>query len=233
MASFRSNRPARKPYNRPQAPRPNIDGQWVHDMADDDNAHLNGTGNRPRIAAVVAGPSTRLVVTNLHYEITPKDLTAIFGQIGTLVSEPQIRYDRSGRSSGTATVAFETLAEATRARNQYDGILAKGQPMTIAFDVTPPRQPRNRSSSAPTTSSLLNRIERPPLLDRLSGTKSGSKDDSALPRGPRGGVGPIRNARGAQKPARGGARAAAATEEAQGAEDCGGARQRARCVYGR
>jgi THO complex subunit 4 len=60
---------------RPQAPRPNIDGQWVHDMADDDNAHLNGTGNRPRIAAVVAGPSTRLVVTNLHYEITPKDLT--------------------------------------------------------------------------------------------------------------------------------------------------------------
>jgi THO complex subunit 4 len=37
-----------------------------------------------------------------------------------------LKYDRSGRSSGTATVAFETLAEATRARNQYDGILAKG-----------------------------------------------------------------------------------------------------------
>ncbi|KAF8186873.1 hypothetical protein K438DRAFT_1936583 [Mycena galopus ATCC 62051] len=151
-------------------------------MADDDNPSFNG-GNfnsRPRLAGVVAGPSTKLVVTNLHYEISSKDLTAIFGQIGTLVSEPQIRYDRSGRSSGTATVAFETLAEATRAKNQYDGILAKGQPMSIAFDVAPPRQPRTRSSSAPTTStaSLLARIQKPPLLDRLSG---GSKDDSALP----------------------------------------------------
>ncbi|KAF7360226.1 THO complex subunit 4-A [Mycena venus] len=203
MASFRSNRVARKPYSRP-VPRPNIDGQWLHDMAEDDNTPLNGGLNsRPRTPAAVAGPSTRLVVTNLHYEISPKDLTAIFGQIGTLTSEPHIRYDRSGRSSGTAIVSFETLAEATRAKNQYNGILAKGQPMSIAFDVTPPRQPRARSSSAPTTSSLLNRIQKPPLLDRLSG----SKDDSALPRAPRG-VGPIRTARGAQKPARGGKAAA-------------------------
>ncbi|KAJ6487783.1 hypothetical protein C8R45DRAFT_256549 [Mycena sanguinolenta] len=214
MASFRSNRVARKPYNRP-LPRANIDGQWLHDMADDDNTAFNSTANpRPRLAGV-AGPSTKLIVTNLHYEITPKDLTAIFGQIGTLVSEPQIRYDRSGRSSGTAIVAFETLAEATRAKNQYDGILAKGQPMSIAFDVTPPRQPRVRSSSAPSTSSLLNRIQKPPLLDRLSG---GSKDDSALPgRGAsRGGAGPIRTARGSQKPARGG-RAASGPKKAKAA----------------
>ncbi|KAJ6558011.1 hypothetical protein B0H19DRAFT_1149448 [Mycena capillaripes] len=199
MASFRSNRPARKPYNRP-APRPNVDAQWLHDMADDDSTDLNRSPNaRPRPSAVVAGPSTKIVVTNLHYEISSKDLTAIFGQIGTLVCEPQIRYDRSGRSSGTAIVSFETLAEATRAKKQFDGILAKGQPMSIAFEaVSAPRQPRGRSSSAPTTSSLLNRIEKTPLLDRLSG----SKDDSSL-RTTRG-VGPIRTPRGAQKPARGG-----------------------------
>ncbi|KAJ7247881.1 hypothetical protein B0H12DRAFT_1124416 [Mycena haematopus] len=205
MASFRS-RVVRKPYNRP-SPRANIDGQWLHDMADDDNTSFNGNGNsRPRLAAAVGGPSTKLVVTNLHYEISPKDLANIFGQIGVLVSEPQIRYDRSGRSSGTATVAFETLAEATRAKKEYEGLTAKGQPMSIAFDVTPPRQPRVRSSSAPTTSSLLNRIQKPPLLDRLS---VGSKDDSALPRAPRNGAGPIRTARGSQKPARGGRAAAA------------------------
>lgn len=41
--------------------------------------------------------------------------------------------------------------------------------MTIAFDTTPPRAPRERrANSAPTTASLLNRIEKPPLAERLS-----------------------------------------------------------------
>ncbi|KAJ7634652.1 hypothetical protein FB45DRAFT_909442 [Roridomyces roridus] len=185
MASFRA---ARKPYSRPP-PRGDVDGQWQHDMVP---TGPRGPRRGPVPATSLSVPNklnTRLVVTNLHYEITAKDLTAIFGQIGTLVCEPQIRYDRSGRSSGTAIVSFETPAEATRAKKQFDGILAKTQPMSITFDVTP-REPRIRSSSAPTTSSLLNRIQKAPLLDRLS------KDDSAVgrkpPSGPRGGVGPIR-----------------------------------------
>ena len=37
-----------------------------------------------------------------------------------------LKYDRSGRSSGVAIIAFETPAEATRAKKQFDGILAKG-----------------------------------------------------------------------------------------------------------
>ncbi|KAJ7778137.1 hypothetical protein B0H16DRAFT_1502330 [Mycena metata] len=200
MASFRSDRAARKPYSRP-VPRGNIDAQWVHDMADGNNNHAVRSPTGPRLSGGGA-PSARLVVTNLHYEISPKDLTAIFGQIGTLVSEPQIRYDRSGRSSGMANVSFETVAEATRARKQFDGILAKGQPMTVAFDAAPPRQPRARSSSAPTTASLLNRIQKAPLLERLGG----AKDDSAL-RGPRT-TGPIRTPRATRKPARGGKDAA-------------------------
>jgi len=198
MASFRSDRAPRKPYSRPP-PRASADGQWLHDMAP---TGPRGTlAPRPRGPTAILGvssvPNNRLVVTNLHYEISPKDLTAIFGQIGTLVCEPQIRYDRSGRSSGMAIVSFETPAEATRAKKQFDGILAKSQPMSIAFDVAPPREPRVRSSSAPTTSSLLNRIQKAPLLERLS------KDDSAVgrrpPSGPRGGVGPIRT-----RPTRGG-----------------------------
>ncbi|KAJ7717643.1 hypothetical protein DFH07DRAFT_1012501 [Mycena maculata] len=199
MASFRSDRAPRKPYSRP-APRPSVDGQWLHDMAPTGpKGSVNARPRAPGAPTVSSAPNTRLVVTNLHYEISPKDLTAIFGQIGTLVCEPQIRYDRSGRSSGTAVVSFETLADATRAKKQFDGILAKSQPMSITFDAAaPPRQPRARSSSAP-TSSLLNRIQKAPLLERLS------KDDSALrtPSGPRGGIGPIRT-RG-----RGGGRAAA------------------------
>jgi THO complex subunit 4 len=101
------------------------------------------------------------------------------------------KYDRSGRSSGTAIISFETPAEATRAKKQFDGILAKGeafvpniflthkeiltgslgQPMSIAYEA-PPSRPAKRSASAP--QSLLNRIQKPPLLDRLS------RDDTAV-----------------------------------------------------
>ncbi|KAG1823352.1 uncharacterized protein BJ212DRAFT_674273 [Suillus subaureus] len=145
MAPVRSER-QRKPYARPRG----SDGHWVHDRAPLQSAKANAPAN--------TGSATKLIVSNLHYEITPKDLVSIFGQIGTLVREPLIRYDRSGRSSGVAVVSFETPLQATRAKRQFDGKLAKGQPMEIAFDTTPLR-----------TSSLLSRIERPSLAERLSG----------------------------------------------------------------
>jgi THO complex subunit 4 len=45
--------------------------------------------------------------------------------------------------------------------------------MSIDFDTMPPRAPR-RSASVPTSASLLNRIQKPPLVERLS------RDDSVL-----------------------------------------------------
>nr|GAT51596.1 predicted protein [Mycena chlorophos] len=180
-----------KPYNRP-APhsRRNTEDTWVHDMAEGAPPSARNTVRRGPTASSI--PSPKLLVSNLHYEVTPKDLIAIFGQIGTLVGEPRIRYDRSGRSSGMAYVSFETVAEATRAKRQYDGILAKGQPMSIGYD----EPPRARSISAPTTSTLLSRIQKPPLLDRLS------KDDiNTKPARGGNGVGPIRNRGARGKPA--------------------------------
>jgi THO complex subunit 4 len=51
--------------------------------------------------------------------------------------------------------------------------------MSIDFDTMPPRAPR-RSASVPTSASLLNRIQKPPLVERLS------RDDSTIkaPSGP-------------------------------------------------
>ncbi|KAF8155891.1 hypothetical protein B0H34DRAFT_715259 [Crassisporium funariophilum] len=191
MASLRTA--PRKPYSRP-APRGDVEGQWLHDKAPTGPAKMRNAANRGPIAhaAPVASINSKLVVSNLHYEITPKDLSSVFGTIGTLVREPLLRYDRSGRSIGSAIIAFETAVEATRAKKQLDGVLAKGQPMSIAYDTMPPRAPRApaRSSSAPTTSSLLNRIQKPPLADRLS------RDDSTIkaPSGPRAFTGgPVRN----------------------------------------
>ncbi|KAK0203573.1 hypothetical protein DFS33DRAFT_1474777 [Desarmillaria ectypa] len=155
MSAFRNNRNTRKPYTRPT----NTDGQWLHDKA----PGLNGAKRMP---TTFATPNSKIVVSNLHYEITPKDLTSIFGQFGTLVREPLLRYDRSGRSTGTAFISFETPEEATIAKKTFDGKDARGASMSITFDTLPPRNPR-RATSAPTTSTLLNRIQKPPLLDRL------------------------------------------------------------------
>lgn len=179
----------RKPYIRPTgAPA----GQWQHDR-------YNGGNTGRKAAAPTAGPArgapgvgNRLEVSNLHYEVTAKDLAAIFGQIGTLVREPLIRYDGSGRSTGVAVVTFESNAEATRAKNQFDGILAKGQPMSIKL-LTRPDAPR-RVASAPSTLSLLNRIEKKPLIARVArddadatqastGTQSGRVGPTRTPRG--------------------------------------------------
>ncbi|KAF8348595.1 hypothetical protein F5887DRAFT_1280373 [Amanita rubescens] len=212
MAAFRSDQIARKPYSRP-ATR-GADSKWLHDKGS------AGPANGASKPAPAASVNSKIVVSNLHYEITPKDLAAIFGQIGTLVREPLIRYDRSGRSSGTAIISFETPAEATRAKKQFDGILAKGnaffpyvawphwpikkilieylgQPMSIVYDTPPPVRPARRSASAP--QSLLNRIQKPPLLDRLSRDDTAVKTPAAAAKGT---VGPIRSRVRGPKPRR-------------------------------
>jgi len=188
MASFRSDR-AKKPYTRPEPRVAPSDGMWLHDKAPGVPRFANPSNGNTKPEPSL---NSKLLVSNLHYEITPKDLTAIFGQLGTLVREPLIRYDRSGRSSGVAIISFETAAEATRAKKQFSGILAKGQPMSIAYDSGPPRTPR-RVASAP--SSLLNRIQKPALADRLS------QDDSSTTAASQRKTGPIRSRRGGARPA--------------------------------
>ncbi|KAI0631082.1 RNA-binding domain-containing protein [Trametes polyzona] len=207
MAPNNINR-APKPYSRP-SPRPRgTEGQWLHDKAPD-APRAAQTNKAPRPTSPIQ--NTRIIVSNLHYEVTPRDLTQIFGQIGTLVREPQIRYDRSGRSTGVAVITFETPAEATRAKRQFDGILAKNQPMEITYDTSPPPAPKGarRSASVP---SLLHRIEKPPLIERLSRGDTKPQQNAAK----EGGVGPVRTkARGGAAAARGGRKAQAKPKTAE------------------
>ncbi|KAF8527633.1 hypothetical protein BU17DRAFT_39519 [Hysterangium stoloniferum] len=181
----------RKPYERPTAPATRGsrgDGMWVHDRAP-----TIPTPSHP-------AATTRLVVSSLHWEVTEQDLISIFGTIGKLASKPVIRFDRSGRSTGVADVEFSNPAEATRARNQLDGKIAKTQAMSIAY--APPRLPPSVKAAARSgdPDSLLNRIAKPPLLARIStedNTPKGPAADSRIgpirtraTRGARGGGGP-------------------------------------------
>jgi len=74
------SRGGRKPYERPEwRSRADNGEQWLHDKAPNFNA----------VSPVES--QAKLVVSNLHYSVTEKDLSKIFGVIGTLVREPVIR----------------------------------------------------------------------------------------------------------------------------------------------
>ncbi|CAE6535332.1 unnamed protein product [Rhizoctonia solani] len=182
--SSNTNRRGRQPYSRPPPPN-DPDGQWVHDMAPG-----SAEERKPRpISSSTGDEPARLIVSNLHYEVTQKDLASIFGTIGTLLREPTIRYDRSGRSTGVATIVFTHTREAKLAQKQLDGVMAKGEAMVVKLDSPPPSsrpQPTGRNS----TSTLLSRMEKKPLVDRMSegGASKKNTNDKAGP-------GPVRNAR--------------------------------------
>ncbi|CAE6418987.1 unnamed protein product [Rhizoctonia solani] len=206
--SSNTNRRARHPYTRPPPPN-NPGGQWVHDMAP---GSTEDRKPRPAVSSGTGDEPARLLVSNLHYEVTEKDLSSIFGTIGTLLREPTIRYDRSGRSTGVANITYSHARDAKLAQKQLDGVMAKGEAMVVKLDSPPPGarpQPTGRNS----TNSLLNRMEKKPLVDRLAEGEGSKKNtnDKASP-----GPGPTRSARGRGKPAGGkGPRTRAAPKTAE------------------
>ncbi|KAG8745721.1 hypothetical protein FRC10_007201 [Ceratobasidium sp. 414] len=175
----------RKPYARPPPPAESADGLWVHDLAPGAD---EGRKARPSTSNPVS-ESTRLHVSNLHYEVTQKDLASIFGTIGTLLREPTIR--------------FSDARDAKLAQKQLDGVLAKGNvAMSIKLDTGYP--PRSRTAEGRTsTNALLNRMDKKPLADRLA--DSGSAKPASDQVGPvRGGKqkGKTTGKQGPGKPAR-------------------------------
>jgi THO complex subunit 4 len=107
-----------RPVPRTAAP----EGQWLHDKAPTAPAKARNVPARtlvPPSAPAAATNNNALLVSNLHYEITPKDLIvrldsfylfqpwlfilfafllslqSIFGQIGTLIREPLLRVRRT------------------------------------------------------------------------------------------------------------------------------------------
>ncbi|KAJ1311223.1 hypothetical protein OPQ81_009723 [Rhizoctonia solani] len=183
--SSNTNRRGRHPYSRPPPPS-DPDGQWVHDMAPG-----SAEDRKPRPVSTNTGDEpARLLVSNLHYEVTQKDLASIFGNIGTLLREPTIRYDRSGRSTGVATVVFTHARDANLAQKRLDGVMAKGEAMVVKLDSAPPGS-RPQLTGRNSTNTLLSRMDKKPLVDRMSEGDASKKNTNDKP-----GPGPTRGTRG-------------------------------------
>ncbi|WVO17135.1 hypothetical protein L204_104826 [Cryptococcus depauperatus] len=198
------------PYTRPPGLGPDAD-KWTHDAYRGPGATRGA--RRPQVSAPAAATlnttitgtgaaflkeSTRIEIVGLHYEVTPQDLKTIFSQTGTIMEGPQIKYDRSGRSTGIAWIQYASVQQAKAAINQFDGALTKGETISIRFAPipVPPRQaPVSRDSFGHWTK--RGSAARPAqtggdLLSRLApakGDKGGNTTSHTNPRGGRGGRG--------------------------------------------
>jgi len=74
-------------------------------------------------------------------------LDDLFNRIGP-VAKLDIRYDRAGRSEGTAYVTYESVQDAKRALQEYDGANANGQPIRLIPVPVGPGRPRNPFDTA-------------------------------------------------------------------------------------
>ncbi|CAO3693823.1 hypothetical protein G6F70_001695 [Rhizopus microsporus] len=146
----RGTRPSSSPYNRPRRT----------------NAPPTRSNIPPRSSA--PSRSNSLVVSNLHYNVTEKDLYDLFGQIGKL-KRAFLHIGPNGKSAGIADVVFVNANDAERARVTYNNVQLDGRPMrittaSIISSVSAPSnsRPRGNNTRRPTRGGGSGRRENRP-----------------------------------------------------------------------
>ncbi|XP_035437397.2 THO complex subunit 4-like [Spodoptera frugiperda] len=78
---------------------------------------------------------TKLYILNLDNKITDSDLKELFSEFDSFISAV-VHYDESGRSLGTAVIAYQSRADALKAYDEYHGRALDGRTMFIAITET-------------------------------------------------------------------------------------------------
>ncbi|KAG1381038.1 hypothetical protein G6F61_003522 [Rhizopus arrhizus] len=113
-------RPSSSPYNRPRRNAP-FNNNNHNTRSRNTFAPRSSTSDRK---------SNSLVVSNLHFNVTEKDLYDLFGQIGSL-RRAFLHIGPNGKSAGVADVVFVNSNDAERARVTYNNVQLDGRPMHI------------------------------------------------------------------------------------------------------
>ncbi|KAK0673275.1 hypothetical protein QBC41DRAFT_311888 [Cercophora samala] len=160
---------------RDEAPR-NLDTEWVHDRYEDHGSRRSAP--RRRNSNEYAGDSrgSKIRVDNIHYELTQEELEGLFSSIGPLV-KLEMKYDRAGRSEGTAFVTYQSSHDAAQAIKEFDGANAAGQPIRLTMMPTGPR--RNPFDTAINPRPLAERITVPSGRSRSLSPHRQSDEEAA------------------------------------------------------
>ncbi|KAI8098347.1 uncharacterized protein B0P05DRAFT_576675 [Gilbertella persicaria] len=132
----------------------NVDGQWSHDLFDDD--HDGGRQNIMSRLGNVRGRDNHsqhtrgveISIENLHYDVTEKDVEELFSTVGQVL-KAHITFDASGRSTGNARVKYSSMSDAEKAVSKYNNVELDGQTMRIEIkEYTERRHHGGRSSNS-------------------------------------------------------------------------------------
>ncbi|KAK4105491.1 RNA-binding domain-containing protein [Parathielavia hyrcaniae] len=132
----------RKPF-RDDAPR-NLDSEWVHDKFEGYGSRRSAPRGRHSLEPPSDSRGAKIRVDNLHYELTQEELEDLFSRIGPLI-KLEMKYDRAGRSEGTAFVTYESHRDAAQAVREFDGANAAGQPIRLTLMPTGPATGRRNN----------------------------------------------------------------------------------------
>ncbi|ORX43269.1 RNA-binding domain-containing protein [Piromyces finnis] len=73
---------------------------------------------------------SKIMISNLEYKVTEKDLRELFNDIGPIRSV-SLNFDHNGRSKGSGQVVFVRKADAKRASDKYNNVTLDGRAMKI------------------------------------------------------------------------------------------------------
>lgn len=130
------------------------------------------------------GPSARLYVGNLHYDIGSDQVRAVFAPFGEL-DEAEVYYDNAtGKSKGFAFVQFKHADDAQRATDQLNGFELAGRQMRVGTSKARPPSGSRNAHAAPLTTRFdegggggVNSTEkRFALMEKLARTDSQSQE---------------------------------------------------------
>ena len=109
----------------------------------------------------------------------------LFTRIAPITSL-SLRFDRAGRSTGTAYVTYASISAANRAIREFDGANAAGQPIRLTLLPTAPAHDLIRGRGAAPTRNPFDTAVKPSrsLFDRIE-EPNGRRDRSRSPDAPR------------------------------------------------
>lgn len=117
--------------------------QWTHDLYGSAGERrvgrqgsdlyvtvANDGARRTHAHAGADADAGRILVSNLHHEVTRDDLVELFDRVAA-VKDVKMHYDRAGRSNGTAHVFFARRRDALLAADRFHHVPLDGYPMQI------------------------------------------------------------------------------------------------------